>query len=275
MVNNKEDNIISLVKDAKEKSVELLKHFFELLDLNSDAFEHLYNIPIKVGNVIGDGSGQYIVEGNYLVISYEFLNELVDYYADATDKNKSLENIILNIAMVIIHESIHADRTILIENSINSLNLERNNRSTDITLASDNYLGKDTSREKIENRLANLYGFEEILTEGIATIILFSRDDEVLNFDNVCDRIINSKGNHDDVKVAVKFLKEMGVDIIKWFLTSAYSEYYIDEFEMIFKDKYDDLLYDFNDIYEANLYGDKQSDYSVKDIDEIVSARKR
>lgn len=267
--------IIALVKSAKAKSVECLKHFFELLDLDSDAFSHLYNIPIKVGNTIGDGSGQYDLESNTLVISYDYLNELVDSYMYSKDKDKALDNIILNIALIIIHESIHADRTVLIENSRNSINIDSDDKSTDITLASDSYLGNEEDKEKIDARLANLYGFEEILTESIATIILFSRDDEVLNLDAVCDRIINSKGNYDDVKVAVKFLKDMGIDIIKWFLTSAYSEYYVDEFEMIFKDKYDDLLYDFNDIYEANLYNDKPSPYSIKDINDIVSSRKR
>lgn len=271
----KSEIIIKIVKEGKHEAIKNLKHFLELLDLNPEAFNHLYDIYIKLGNTFEGSSAKYSCENNYIILDIYYLEELAELYITSGYNEKTLNNCILNVALTIIHETIHANRTIIIENSVNSLNIDTNNKTTEITLASDNYLGKMQDKDKIEERLANMNGFEELITEAIAIIIMFARNDKTLDLDDVCNKILNSKGNYDDSKVPIKFLKNMGIDIIKWFLTSVYNEYYIDELELIFKDKYDDLLYDFNDIYEANMYGEEPNDYSAKDIDEIVRNRKR
>lgn len=267
--------MIMIANKGKFVANKCLKHFFELCELNSDAFSHLFDISIRLSNTYDGSSGKYSVENNYIILDIDYLVELVELYVGSNYDEKVLNNVILNVALVIIHETIHADRVVMIDNSINSINIDSGSRSSDVTLVSDNYLGIESDKSKIEDRLANMYGFEEIMTEAIATIIVFARDDKELDFDGVCDRILNSKGNYDDIKVAVKFLKNMGIDTVKWFLTSVYGDYYVDELEMVFKDRYDDLLYDFNDIYEASLYGDEPSEYSLRDIDDIVNNRSR
>ena len=131
----------------------------------------------------------------------------------------------------------------------------------------------DEKINNIINRLENANGFEEVLSDTLSYIIISTRNNQLLDLNLVTTNIINSSTASVDEKIAAKLIQQLGVDIIKWFLTSAYTDYYNDEFEKKFKERYDDLLLDFNDLYEANMYNDEPDQYSIDDLNEIISEK--
>lgn len=274
MINNEIKT--NLVNEGQQEAIKNIKHFLELLDLNKEAFNHLYNIEIKIDNIKKNEFAQYNLYDNIIILDIDKIIEL----AAGNEYNEKTKNIIIDtIAITIIHETIHANRTIMIENTININNIEEGKTSTDLLLASDNYLGNSLNLKEISKKLYNSRNFEEILTETISTIIEFSKNDTELNLDDVCNKILNSNTVF-CIKVGANFIKNMGIDIIKWFLTSVYNDYYIDELELIFKDNYDKLVSNFGKLYDELLYKEKisksyQNIKSTRAINKIVNNRKK
>lgn len=274
MINNEIKT--KLVNEGKQEAIKSIKHFLELLDLNKEAFNHLYNIQIKIENIKENEFAQYNFYDNIIILDIDKIIEI----AAENEYNEKTKNIIIDtIAITIIHETIHANRTIMIEDTININNIREGKTSTELILASDNYLGNSLNLKEISTKLHNSRNFEEILTETISIIIDFSKNDTELNLNDVCNKILNSNAVY-CIKVGANFIKNIGIDIIKWFLTSVYNDYYIDELELIFKDKYDKLISNFNNLYEEVLYKEKtsksyQNIKSTRAINKIVNNRKK
>lgn len=104
----------NLINEAKKIAIMSLKNFFHYLDLNPDAFEHIYNIPIKT-EVLDSALAQYFPDEFLIVINTEYLDEQLNYI----NSNPSLKsNYILEIAVTLVHEYLHANRTIMINNGL-------------------------------------------------------------------------------------------------------------------------------------------------------------
>ena len=365
---------------SKEIANECFKNFCNLIDLNPELYEHLYNIPMKIGET--EGLAEYKPNENIIIINGDYIIELIDEYGED-------ENVVLNIAFSLIHEMIHANRTIMIEGGLNALNIKKTddelllygqkkmgydveefvnilseiinkpytndlkkyipikvkinkngsytviafNRETNCFDEFDNHFfnakmekdidkffhdigielehshrvtktiytktngekdrasvindyympynknGKliqnhemdhnistkkfasilDSKTEYVLNRMENSNGFEETLTETLALIIMLTRKDNYLDLDAITTKIIE-KDKSADITMAATLIQRMGIDMIKWYMLSAYSEFYDDELERTFKERYDDLLLDFNDLYESGIYEEHSKD---------------
>ena len=397
-----------LVNEAKELAIKSMKHFYKLLNLDPDLLNYLNNIPIKIEKTKYDNSGEYLPKENYIIINTKEVEFMLGHIHQ-DPKNKDKKNLVLaNLAVTIIHEMLHANRTVLIDNGLNASNISDkldieiikhiqekkghdlnqyrmflsdmlnkpyasdfktyipikvkknedktytviaynrqtknydeftnqkfkinqqketdallhqigielnekknnhqvtdtiytfiNNNKPDTLLAKDYYYpylksgrivngsdlpSKDISTEEyiqiinkktndVIDRFENADGFEEIITETLADIIIMSRKKEQLDLKTITTTLYTTPETFYDVKIGAKFIQKMGPEMIKWFLTSAYQAYYNDEMEKIFQEKYDDLLLDFNDIYGSVSYEEKPSEFSISDIDKIVDEK--
>lgn len=130
----------------------------------------------------------------------------------------------------------------------------------------------DNIKEKIEFQ----NNFEEVLTETIAFIAGVSYNDELFDLNKTCDKIMNY--NIDiDMKLATKMIKELGIDVLRWFMTSAYDMAYENKFNKIFEEKYERLLKLYSRVYKYST-DDKAKEkidinQTVDEINEIVEEK--
>ena len=378
---------VELIKKAYIVAINSFQLFVNKLGINPKAFEHLYKINFKIGNTNDDATAEFAPNSFSMTINSSYVNDLLNEVNNAEDKNR-IEIVIYNFALTIVHEMIHANRCIMINNGLNIENLEDKldnellnyellqkgydkkefdkllekvlelkdieefgkyipikyskkgneeiviafNKETNcyeefknsfgvkltnpleiitnlakkldqekykpsfiipndykekdvIVTVADYYhehdkkiieedpieFAKSINKEvnKISDRLENQDGFEETLTETIAEIIIMSRNDEKLDIDKVCDKIIKST-EFEDERVMAYLIKSLGIDMLKWFITSAYDDEYEDYFSKIYKEKYDDLLLDIADLYESTIYEEEADEFSIKDAKDII-----
>ena len=408
-VEKKEIN--EIVTNAKQVAISSLKNFFRLIDLDSEAFNHIYEIPVKCEDFEGDTPAKYLPDENQIIINRKYIVDRIKTLNQCFDDERKKKSINLDIALTIVHEMIHANRTIMIENGLSAFNikqkiddeekkysqqndgynvdqymnllneiidkpyivdfkklipvkirtnedgsytviaynritkdydefknqlfnvkmedsvdeflhnigLELNNdeinhekTNTIYSFGNDNYNQKNvvvndyyipynksgklinefntTSShisnqqysEKIEEKMEDVLekfensdGLEESITEVLADIIIMSRDKDKLELDLITDKIFNSKTAEADEKMGAKLIQKMGPDMIRWFMTSVYSEYYDDIFEKFFEERYDDLLCDFNDLYETVMYNEPPNQFSIDEIEDILDEKIR
>ena len=378
--------IKKLVSRGKKVANTSLQHFFSLLDLDPEMFSHLYSIPLKLGNRL-DAKAFYDTYENIIYIDKDYLMGCINRFeSDPSEKD------ILNMANTILHEMLHANRTVMINNETTSNNLDvkiddererykqerkgfnteeydkylyrilsgdkyqyktyipvrisingnktlnivaYNNDSHDydlfynvdiglefldkdfqhtvakeldtmkykpdktyyslkfteenIELASDYYDGElidrkpknmsisdyndylDDRQFEIQKRLNTQRSLEEILTEAMSNIIMTARDDDRLKLDVVCKKVIDYPGRSEDVRAAAKIIDYAGLDMVKWFLTSAYKEYYEDYLKELFKDKYKDILSNADKLYIS----DNPNQMYTRNIEKIIDENKR
>lgn len=375
----------NVLNKSLEVAINSLKNFIKNLGLNEEAFDHIYKIPIKLGNTTLDAPGEYSPDDFTININNDY------FYDMASRINPTNENTIINnIALTIVHEMIHANRTIFIENGLKASNIEDamdselikrgelnkghdvdlydsllsdvlklkgydefktyipiryilnkdktgtliaynketknyeefnqkfdisfkdasemieelskkineekykpdyiiytpNTKDTDIVLSSDYYhddysvrkdvpmkqyakLQNDKANEIIDT-LENQNGFEESLTETLATIIIMTRNDKELDLDRVTEKLMNSVSAEDE-KIMARLINVMGKDMLIWFMKSAYESSYNDYMKNAFKDRYTDLLADVNDLYESTIYEEEPNEFSINDANEIIT----
>ncbi len=126
---NQFENLLEL---GNKFSITALKNFYAKVGLNPQDFEDIYAIECTIGiTKTGNnddicGYAQYEPTNNKIIVSPEYLHErLLDINnADVKDIAHIEQLVILNIAETLIHERIHACRTIPIpKDSINALYL--------------------------------------------------------------------------------------------------------------------------------------------------------
>lgn len=400
---------IQLIDKVQRVSVQYLRNFCKLLDFNPELFNHIYNIQIKIGKTENNSPAQYLPDENYIIMNIKYIQGMLQCINKYSNDERKRISVILNMVLTLLHEMIHANRVIMIENGLNSTSIKRksddellgyfqqrsghdlnkynmllcnilgksyvveftkyipikgrlnkdgsytiiayncetkdydefanqhfnanikdgidlflyqigtelnnkdsnhkitgtiysfinNDKQQKITIASDYYHSysrnnklvdkKDVSSSNVPtkeyaqildkktsqalDRIKNANGFEEIMTEVIANIIVITRNDKTLNLNFVINTIVNSNSFLPDEKVAAKFIQQMGVDMIKWFLISSYADCYNDYLEKIFQEKYDDLLHVFNNLYEATIHGRELDQFSVDNLNEIVKEK--
>lgn len=109
-------NYNETLKKYKETANIAFKNFVTLLGLNSELFEHLYNMKLEISTLDDGLCALYDSNKFKIIINKSFLKEL------------NLDNeFSIQLVTTIVHEMIHANRTILINNGFNSINAEEKN----------------------------------------------------------------------------------------------------------------------------------------------------
>ena len=101
---------IEKINDAKIIAMESINKFLLKLNLDPDAFSHLQNINIKI--VKYDTMGEYRPNNNTIIISIKNLKEKPT----------------LEIALTLVHEILHANRSLFIYDGINAKELNELNK---------------------------------------------------------------------------------------------------------------------------------------------------
>ncbi len=122
--------IYSYVYSAREYAIFSLKHFFDLLNINKTAFNHLYNTDIIIDyncslNAHSNRDIAYY-EDNYIKTNNNRI-VILAYYIENHLKNSnkiSKKNIIKDIGETIIHETLHSNRDLILKNANNIFYLE-------------------------------------------------------------------------------------------------------------------------------------------------------
>lgn len=388
-----EPNINYIIEEAKLTALKSIFHFIELLGYDSNNYKHLSECEIKIGE-----NTQYNIETNEIELSKEAIDDLLYILKD--DKSKK-ELVVLNIAVSIVHEIIHKNRDLIIENEINARTFEDKiiKEYFDINAAVNNYdinqlrqnleqalklpnidefteiipvqclftedgikviaydtetnffievndinvnsdlnpetlllelsntieeglqsktikakiITKDNVDTEAKNTLANSYipstkevysrivankkmdkkelltkfefrkeiilrrlqanGFEEILTEALATMIVLARNKETFNLDEIANETKEIFKEDTVLNIGVQFIEDLGIEMLKWFVTSVYEEVYYDYFQKLFDDNYDELLLNFQKIYESELNMEEPKKYNIARIKSIVRSK--
>ena len=397
----------TLINEAQTIAIQSLKNFFELLDFDSEAFNHLYNISMKIDKLGEEIAAEYAPDENYIIINSTHLEEMLELIDESQNDENTKNKVILNMAFTLVHEILHANRAIIIEDGLNlttiaekekdelsnfsqkksghdlnqynfllsgmlskpfivefeqfipikarlnkdgsytiiaynlktkdynefsnqyfeainngdidkflyQIGIELNNGKTkhkitnviysfvndnnhpEIVLGNEYYhpysnrgriLNQNSlssqdeyknlleeKTDKIFSRLVLSNGFEETITDVLAMIIIKTRNKKELDLNAITTEIFNSSDSVPNEKSMLKLIQAVGIDLIKWFLTSAYTSYYNDFLEKIFQERYDDLLFDFDDLYETTRNQEEVDQFSIDDIQEIIEKKVR
>lgn len=125
----------------------------------------------------------------------------------------------------------------------------------------------------ILDRIENQESFEEIITETIANIIIMTRNDSFLDLNKITYKL-ETIDTELDVKVGAKFIRMMGLDMLKWFMTSAYNMNYNDKMYYTFQERYDNLLSNFYNLYNSSINEENMDEDSINDIFNIIEEKR-
>lgn len=108
---------------ARNRAYNSLKHFFKLLDIDYNLFAHLFNIDIKIdydSKFINEKDGLCArydtgtnTKNNNVYISVYYINTMLD---NLYDNKISRQDLINDLAVTIVHELLHANRSVIIDN---------------------------------------------------------------------------------------------------------------------------------------------------------------
>lgn len=286
-----------LLLEAKKTAQYSINSFLDKLDINPEAFNHLYEIAMTVKPLENNHEAQY--DANYkiglttiplITINETYLDGLL-YYINNDMYDKDL--VINNLASVMVHELLHANRTVYIAGGINPynlvdgfndklkkykvrINMNSENKDKYILTSPDyyhNYLDinldnvkdydsyfSDIIKNKIEKTIENQNGLEEAIVETMANLIIRTKDIKDLNLDEEMDFFINNKTTRKEEKIAAHIIKRMGKDFLSWFMLSAYEEVYNNKIYDEFENKYERIIELTNNLYK-NKSKSRKNDY--------------
>lgn len=226
-----------LIQESKKIAVNSIKNFCINLNLDPDLFNHIYNIDMIVRNINKNALAQYDTQENIIIINKLEINRSIM----ELEKNISDENTIkLELALTIVHEMLHANRTIFINGGINNntiINTIDNDKDNIepfddyVSLVSNFHMKlipqnpSNQIYEDISEMLLTQFSFEEVITELIALIIILSKNDNNLDLDKITDKLL-SKNLRPAYKIITNVIKDMGSELLVWFMTSVYDDYY-------------------------------------------------
>ena len=254
---------IEIIKQAQELAINSLKNFIKNLDLNEEEFDYIENIPILLGKTENKKhEAEYYHYTNSIIVD----NSYLDDYLDKINRNLIDERrIITHYAKTIAHEMIHASRTIL--------RVGDKKEKDKINIISEFYHKTDNPSSKYKKeRILNQNYFEEVITETIANIVILSRNDRSLNLENI-NEIIQKHEQDQDIKIGSQIINNMGIDLLRWFMTAAYESQYYDKFEKTFNDKYDEFLKNISKIYNKTTQNKSVSIKLIEETEKIVNEK--
>ena len=234
-----------LLKKGKEMANSALQKFIKNIGLNTEDFDHLYNIPMNLtSNIVPMDFSSYNPRLNIIKINQTKLKE----YITMINEKKKLEIVVVvNIAKNIVHEMLRANRTVTMFNN------ETKRIETDLISAFYDRKEGETD-EDAEVRIEHQTSFEEIITKSLSEIIIQSRDENHPDFEEINNKIQKNIDNK-EIYLGLKILEVLNEDKIetyKWFMTDTYQEKHYDLYEETFKEDYNDLLYYADEIYQIS-----------------------
>lgn len=165
MENQSYINQIKLLKYINQKSKDYIKNFISLLGMDSELFVHLYNIPTKITNK--NININYTPQNNSINIKLEYIKK-ISSFLEINTNYKYRNEIELILIEDFIHETLHANRAILIKNGINYIkikDIKENNTNDDL--------------EKYELLLSQILDkpYSNRFTKHIPIIVKLNKDD--------------------------------------------------------------------------------------------------
>lgn len=120
------------------------------------------------------------------------------------------------------------------------------------------------NHEFLTNRFRQLNSLEESMIEGLANIIELMSGFDFLDYEYIENYLdcIEAHG-----VLAIKMYKSFDINLIRWFILSAYDEQYYDMIQQIFGDDYEEVLQIFDDIYNERT----GIDDVIKQFEDIVN----
>ena len=109
----KREEYNEIITTAVNRAGSSLNHFFELLKLDPELFKHLWDIEVHVGET-GEGlnAKYHSKEEHFITLNENYLESL---FAGLDDGTYTKQYVINDIATSIIHETIHANRSIYVK----------------------------------------------------------------------------------------------------------------------------------------------------------------
>lgn len=247
----------ALILESKALAINSIKKFLTKLDINPDAFEHIYNIDIKVASLINynnlDDETVALYDPTSFTISID-----KDYLDDAIIeiiKNKEDRDMyIIDTAKYIVHEMIHAIRTIMIDNNYHKLYMEETQEKGIPSVAYEydlKYNSNEVSKSA-EETIEYQEGFEEALTSVISVIIIMTRNSNDLDLEPAVNRIRKKAAYDSGEKATALLVQSLGPEMLKWFMTSTYEDSYYNYFLKEYGPKYDELVKYIGSLYNKN-----------------------
>ena len=153
------------------------------------------------------------------------------------------------------------------------------------------YLTEDNKIVNINGKMKAQNSFEEVLTETIATVIFVNRKNKEIDIDRTC--LLLKDKCPEDVSFGLMIIKDIGIDGLKWFMTSAFDEAYFNKLNNLYETKYkkEDLVGDrvtLNKLIQnnnlsydelLNVYNrvyNKKTDFKDEDVvEEIINKNKK
>ena len=249
------DFMDKIIETAKKISINSIKSFLKKLEIDENLLNEIYNIEIVVNNVSDNSDMEFDHENFKIIISPDYLAEITNDLL----LNPSDDQPIKYLAKSLIHEMLHANRT------IDNLVVSEYYTSGNDLLDSINQKYNITNDEKIEDTIISQRGFEESITEVIALIIFLGRNSDDLCIDHITERIRTRSSYNDDEKVAALIVKDLGTDMLKWFMTSTHTGKYHNYFKEAYGSNYEKLVH-----YVNSLYYNQKPDFATKAKAEVI-----
>ena len=224
-----------LINKAKAEAINSLKIFLKKLSINENLMQDIYDTDILVKKLNFIENLEFDHDNFKIYVNETYLEELTDEL-DSDQATKQL-------AKSIIHEMLHANRVLKDEKVV----------ASEITKTGNDLL--DNINNKFitnDNLLLSQRGFEESITEVIALIVFLTRNTDDLSINAVTERIRTRSVYNDDEKVAALIVDRLGVDMLKWFMLSTYTNEYHNYFKEKYGTKYETLVQYVNKLYLTN-----------------------
>jgi len=298
-----------ILDKANNISNTAIEKILSKLNISSKELSFLNDIPLKM-EILDEALAKYESVDNEIICSIndlqekriEILKAIKSENMDEKQKNKYMLYQLLEIANSLIHEKIHACRTVntpsdklnrtdYLDYYINSepittiFNKVHSSEETLPLVACDidydqdikeiqDYVNDKTNfdERKFDNiidertqRLNQQVALEESITEALATMISLNFQNKYSSYsiEELSDYVIE-KSSNDFVKAGAKIIKFMGQDMIEWFLTTAINKsQYKNLFKETFSENYDELL-------EIMLNTTEKSPKQLEELDSII-----
>ncbi len=285
-------DIEAIVETCVFESIVTFGNFFDLLGIDSSLFTHLMDnrIIIDYTSEFGSAIACYLSNengDNTIHIGAIYINNLLDILK----KNNNIveyKNIIDEITATIVHEVIHSNRDIYINNSINLNNLmhyEEKFFNIHYTKLNKDFYGVSSDHlwsfnedistlsldeiRKYREKLIRQIGIEESLTEAFANIMVFHKNKKELKIKEFCNLMLNSNLS-DNLNAAFYLISNMSINDIKWFYLSSYEDIYNDRFYTLFNKDYNRIISYFYNFYineKKKPHQESKYDKCIKLID--------
>ena len=269
---NKEE-INDFLDDSFYLSKLFFKSFVEYLGLNKELFDHLYNVDLVINNEdfdFDEGVAFYLPSEEEPSINLHpiYIEELME--SSDSDNNK------YNLSMTLLHEMIHINRSILINNVVQCsdyldtfdkekpcIYLNKPRVVSDYIMDYNYEDLKHLDIDLIIDKALIQLPFEECLTESMARVIYYYNFNKNMNYKTLID-YLKLKSKQDIIKITLELFKDK--EFVKWFLLSCYEEVYFD----YFKDRYKSNLEEIYKLYEY-LYYETSNFHKIKSKDKAIN----